>query len=308
MRPGSKYDPFDLIERDLVVAAVVELGGAGALVRRHLLGVFEQPAIQEIDRYPGRAERVAPRLGGDPRRERPPHDHPPRVLPRHPRLPELFAPAPAERTEQGRGLVEFPAFGLAQCRQIGVQKMFEQMVRRHFVLLAALFVQAHPPAFALRIIVFEVHLQRRRDAREGVDQQRDQRAIAKPDDRRHIDAVEQLFRLVAVEHRGLAFLDDVLRATYGGGRIGAGENLADDQPVEQHADRGEVLLDRRRAVAAAENFDVSRDVMRAHRRERRDVLRVEPRKKRSHGDRISGASVRVADVGGEEAGRASPAR
>jgi len=38
-----------LIERDLVVAAVVELRGSRALVRRHLLGVFEQAAVQQID-------------------------------------------------------------------------------------------------------------------------------------------------------------------------------------------------------------------------------------------------------------------
>ena len=99
---------------------------------------------------------------------------------------------------------------------------------------------------------------------------------------------------------GLAFLDDVLRPAHRGGRIGAGENLADDQPVEQHADRREVLLDGRRAVAAAENLDVGGDVMRAHRRERRDVLGVEPGEERAHGDGVGGAGVRVADVGGEE--------
>ena len=47
------------------------------------------------------------------------------------------------------------------------------------------------------------------------------------------------------------------------------ENLADDQPVEQHADRRQVLLDGRRAVAASEHLDIGGDVMRAHRRERR---------------------------------------
>ncbi len=41
-----KHDPLDLIERDLVVAPIIELGCAGALVRRHLLRIFEQPAIE----------------------------------------------------------------------------------------------------------------------------------------------------------------------------------------------------------------------------------------------------------------------
>ena len=77
----------------------------------------------------------------------------------------------------------------------------------------------------------------------------------------------------------------MLRPAHGGGRIGAGKNLADDQPVEQNADRGEVLLDGRCAVAATENLYVGREVMRAHRSERLDVLDVEPGKKRADGDR-----------------------
>jgi hypothetical protein len=64
--------------------------------------------------------------------------------------------------------------------------------------------------------------------------------------------------------------------------------------------RREVLLDGRRAIAAAQKFDVGGDVMGAHRRERRDVFRVDPGKKRVHGDRVGGAGVWVADVGGEE--------
>lgn len=45
-----------LIESDLVAPPVVELGGTGAFVRRHLLGVFEQPAVLQIDRDAGRAQ------------------------------------------------------------------------------------------------------------------------------------------------------------------------------------------------------------------------------------------------------------
>jgi hypothetical protein len=40
--------------------------------------------------------------------------------------------------------------------------------------------------------------------------------------------------------------------------------------------------------------------MRAHRRERRDTLGVEPGEERAHRDRVGGAGVRVANVGGEE--------
>jgi hypothetical protein len=40
--------------------------------------------------------------------------------------------------------------------------------------------------------------------------------------------------------------------------------------------------------------------MRAHCRQRRDLLRVEPGEERAHGDGVGGAGVGVADVGGEE--------
>jgi hypothetical protein len=46
------------------------------------------------------------------------------------------------------------------------------------------------------------------------------------------------------QHRGFAALDDMLVPAHGMGRV-RGEELADHQPVEQHADRGQVLLDRR---------------------------------------------------------------
>ena len=41
-------------------------------------------------------------------------------------------------------------------------------------------------------------MQCRRDAREAVDEQSDQRAVAQADDRRDVDAVEQLLGFVAV--------------------------------------------------------------------------------------------------------------
>jgi hypothetical protein len=44
-RLDSQYDPFDLIERDLIVSLIVVLRCSRTLVRRHLLRVFEQPAI-----------------------------------------------------------------------------------------------------------------------------------------------------------------------------------------------------------------------------------------------------------------------
>ena len=42
----ARYLP-DLIERNQVVAAVVELGRAGDFMRLQLLGVFAQPAVEQ---------------------------------------------------------------------------------------------------------------------------------------------------------------------------------------------------------------------------------------------------------------------
>jgi hypothetical protein len=50
-------DPLDLVERYLIVAAIVELCHARSLVRRHLLGVFEEAAVQQIDGDAGPAVR-----------------------------------------------------------------------------------------------------------------------------------------------------------------------------------------------------------------------------------------------------------
>jgi hypothetical protein len=55
----SNLDPLDLVERDRVAGAVVELGRTRAFVRGHRLGVFQRPAAFKISGDPGRAEHVA---------------------------------------------------------------------------------------------------------------------------------------------------------------------------------------------------------------------------------------------------------
>jgi hypothetical protein len=49
-------DLLDLIERNLVIGTIVELGGAGTLVGGHGLGVFERAAVVEIGRYARRTK------------------------------------------------------------------------------------------------------------------------------------------------------------------------------------------------------------------------------------------------------------
>src|ERR1700751_1862843 len=72
-----QHNPLHLIERDLVVTAILKLGRARALMRRHLLGVLEEAAVEQIDGDAGRAEAVA----ANPRQESgslgPAYDHAP---------------------------------------------------------------------------------------------------------------------------------------------------------------------------------------------------------------------------------------
>jgi hypothetical protein len=53
------------VKRDLVVGAVVELGGAGALVLGHGLGVFKRAAVVEIRRDTRGAKGVVAHSGRD---------------------------------------------------------------------------------------------------------------------------------------------------------------------------------------------------------------------------------------------------
>jgi len=59
------------------------------------------------------------------------------------------------------------------------------------------------------------------------------------------NAVEQLAGLLGGKHGRLAFFDDVFGTAHGVGRIHV-DDVADHQPVEQHAERGQVLLNRGR--------------------------------------------------------------
>ena len=61
---------------------------------------------------------------------------------------------------------------------IGVEIFLGLVVDRHLVVLAAFFMQPHPPALALLVIILDVHPHDGRDAREAVDHHGDQRAVA----------------------------------------------------------------------------------------------------------------------------------
>jgi hypothetical protein len=73
----------------------------------------------------------------------------------------------------------------------------------------------------LWIHVFDAHADRRADAREGIDHEANERAIAQANDGRDIDRVDELARLGRIERRRLAAAHDMARArTAAAGLIG----------------------------------------------------------------------------------------
>ena len=128
---------------------------------------------------------------------------------------------------------------------------------RHLVLLAALLAQPQPEPAVLDEDVLDPHGQRRPDPPEGEHHERDQRPVTQADRRGDVDAVEQRPRLGRIQHRRLALAHAVRRAADGGGGVER-HDLADNQPVEQVTDGGELLLDRRRRALPGPPLDPGR--------------------------------------------------
>ena len=79
-----------------------------------------------------------------------------------------------------------------------------------------------------------------------------------------------------------------------------GDHLADDKPVEQHPDRGEVLLDARLFETAAHRFDVGRDMHRLDVDQLREAARVALGEDAPAGAVVGFAGVRIFDGDREE--------
>ena len=173
------------------------------------------------------------------------------------------------------------------------------MVHRHLVVLAALLVQPEPPALALGEVVLDPHRKRRADPREAVDQDADERPIAKADQAVCRDALEQLMRFLRREDRRPAAVDDVARAPHHGGGV-APDDLADHQPVEQHAHRRQMLLDAGRRVRRPELLDVGGHMHGLEEPELGQPPALAPAEEVRNGQSIGLPGVAVADVGGEE--------
>ncbi len=77
-------------------------------------------------------------------------------------------------------------------------------------------------------------------------------------------------------------------------------DLARDQPIEQHADAGKMLLDRRRRHFAAQLLDIASHMHRLHILQPVNALRFAPLQERSGSAGVGLARVLVADVDGKK--------
>jgi hypothetical protein len=108
-------------------------------------------------------------------------------------------------------------------------------------------------------------------------------------------AVEQYSRLIAIEHRGLTRLHDMGWSAHGMCRV-HGDDLAGHQPVEQFADRRQVLLDGRLfEILAQQHLYLGRNVQWLDIDQLADMLAFAPGEEPASRMKIGLAGVAVAD-------------
>ena len=138
-----------------------------------LLGLFQSSAVGQVVRDAGGPKSVAPDDGRNDGVLRPPANHVVDVAAGDPLREELFRLSLRHSKERSPLL-------RAKLRrvEIGVEILFQLVVHRHLVELSALLVQPDPPAFSLRVVIFDVHRHQRPDPGEGVDHEADDGAVA----------------------------------------------------------------------------------------------------------------------------------
>ena len=109
---------------------------------------------------------------------------------------------------------------------------------------AALLVQPEPPPALLPEVVLPPHADDRAHPREAVEHHRDERPVVPARERARVDRLEKPAGLGRREHRRRARRHHVRRPPDGRRRVHR-QDLADDEPVAEHADGRQVLLDRR---------------------------------------------------------------
>ena len=263
-------------------------------MRRHLLRVLQRAAVGQIGGDPRRPKRMITDRRENANRRRPLADHSPRIRLRH----GLAGQFDAVVTLGGAEQEPFAVLGDAGGVDVGAEFFGQRMVAGHDVMFSAFLVQPELPSRALRPEILNLHLQRRANPGEGIGEGGDQRPVAQIAHRLGRDGVEQLAPFLAVEHRRLTGFHDVLRAAYGGGRV-MGKNLTGDQPVEQHADGGELLLHVRGGMALCATLYICTDIEWPDRSEAA-ALCFTPVEERGARPGVGPPGIRVADIGGEE--------
>ena len=170
------------------------------------------------------------------------------------------------------------------------------MVGRDVVPRAALLVEPEPPLALLPEVVLPPHPDHRAHPRDTVEHDRDERAVAQAGERARVDRREEPAGLGRREHRRRARRDDVLGPPDGRRRVHR-QDLADDEPVAEHADGRQVLLDGGRRPGVGP--DVGRHVQRRDRLERQ-AARLAPGQKLPHGPSVRRPRPPVGDPRGEE--------
>ena len=173
-------NPFNFIQRDLFLQAIVELGGAGGLVPRDPGRDLEVAAVSEVLGDPGAAEAVGADLGGESRLSGAALDHLERTQARHRPVLEGIAPPGLAAPEEGPAAVFADAGGL----EVGVDVFLGRMVGGDDVVPPALLVEPEERARTLGVVVGDPERDGGARSREAVDEDAEERAVTKACERR----------------------------------------------------------------------------------------------------------------------------
>jgi len=128
---------------------------------------------------------------------------------------------------------------------------------------------------------------------------------------RPINAFEKFSRFLRGHHRGRALDNGVPRPAHGMRRVKR-QHLARHQPIKQHPDTGEMLLNGRRFAGGLQLFDIACHMHRPHVLDAHDAPALAPAQERAGRLPVGRTGVLIADVDGEEfeeaPGGPSPAR
>ena len=115
----------------------------------------------------------------------------------------------------------------------------------------------------------------------------------------HLDAVQEPAGLVGRQDGGLTFFHDVAGTAHGVGRVHV-QDVTGHQPVEEHAQRGQVLLHGGRGKLPLQVLDEGGDVDGLDAGELVDATAGAPVREAAGGVQVRLARVVVIDLGGEK--------